>query len=315
MGIDRIIRKIDFWQQKHGFISFPYAVIKKYGDDNGGYHSALLTYYGFLSLFPLLLVTTTLIQLLFHGNTEVKHEVAVAVGHFFPLLGSQLESNIHGMKSVGIGLTIGLLFTLYGARGAADALRFGLDSIWQVPKKERAGFPKNVLHSFIIMLYAGAGFIATLAVSSFTATLGHATWVKVVLNLTGFLVTFGVILGIFSIAILRKVTVKFMMVGAAIAAAAIQLLLTFGGLILAHQLQNLGDLYGTFAIVLGLLFWIYLIAQIVLYAAEIDTVRYYKLWPRSINDKQRTDADRHAYKLYLKTEERAEKNDDTHVTL
>jgi YihY family inner membrane protein len=302
MGIDRIVKKIDLWQQKHGFISFPYAVIKKYGNDNGSYQAALLTYYGFLSLFPLLLVTATLIQLLFHGNIEVKHEVATAVGHFFPLLGSQLESNIHGMKSTGIGLAIGLLFTLYGARGAADALRFGLDNIWQVPKKERAGFPKSVLHSFIIMLYAGAGFIATLAVSSFTATLGHATWVKIVLNLAGFLVTFGVILGIFSVAILRKVSVKFMMVGAAIAAAAIQLLLTFGGLVLAHQLQNLGDLYGTFAIVLGLLFWIYLIAQIVLYAAEIDTVRYYKLWPRSLNDRQRTDADRYAYKLYLETE-------------
>ena len=302
MGIERIVQSIDRWQQKHGIISFPYAVIKKYGDDNGSYQAALLTYYGFLSLFPLLLVTTTLIQLLFHGNADVKHQVATAVGHFFPLLGSQLETNIHGMKSVGLGLAIGLLFTFYGARGAADALRFGLDNIWQVPKKDRAGFPKNVLHSGIIMLYAGAGFIATLAVSSFTATLGHATWVKIVLNVAGFAVTFGVMLGIYSIAIVRKVSIKFMMVGAAIGAAAIQLLLTFGGLVLAHQLHNLGDLYGTFAVVLGLLFWIYLLAQVVLYAAEIDTVRYFRLWPRSLSGKLRTDADRHAYKLYAKTE-------------
>src|SRR6185503_15049163 len=143
MGIDRIVQSIDRWQQKHHIISFPYAVIKKYGDDNGGYQSALLTYYGFLSMFPLLLVTTTLIQLLFHGNATVKHEVATAVGHFFPLLGSQLESNIHGMKSVGVGLVVGILFTVYGARGAADALRYGLDNIWQVPKRDRAGFPKS----------------------------------------------------------------------------------------------------------------------------------------------------------------------------
>jgi len=310
MGINRILHTIDRWQQKHGFISFPYAVIKKYGDDNGGYQAALLTYYGFLSLFPLLLVVTTLIQLLFHGNAAIKHEVATAVGHFFPLLGTQVESSIHGMKSVGIGLAIGLLFTFYGARGAADALRFGLDNIWQVPKKDRAGFPKNQLHSFIIMLYAGAGFLATLAVSSFTASLGHATWVKIVLNIAGFGVSFGVLLGIFSIAIVRKVSVKFMMVGAAVGAAAIQLLLTFGGLILTHQLKNLGDLYGTFAIVLGLLFWIYLLAQILLYAAEIDTVRYFKLWPRSFSGGDRqTKADKRAYTLYAKTETYIEPED------
>ncbi len=303
MGFTRIVQTVDRWHQKHGFISFPYAVIKKYSDDSGGYQAALLTYYGFLSMFPLLLVVTTLIQLLFHGNATIKHEVATAVGHFFPLLGSQLESNIHGMRSVGVGLAIGLLFTIYGARGAADAVRFTLDNMWQVPKRERAGFPKNVLHSSLIMLYAAAGFAATVAVSSFTASLGHATWVKVLLNVAGFGVSFGVLLGIFSVAVLRKVSIKFMMVGAAVGAAAIQLLLTFGGLLLAHQLKNLGDLYGTFAIVLGLLFWLYLLAQIVLYAAEIDTVRHFKLWPRSLSGALRTDADRRAYTLYAKTEQ------------
>lgn len=302
MSIDHIVQNIDRWQQKHRIVSFPYAVIKKYGDDNGGYQAALLTYYGFLSLFPLLLVVTTLIQLLFHGNTEVKHQVATAVSHFFPLLGSQLESNIHGMKSVGVGLTIGLLFTIYGARGAADALRFGLDNIWLVPKRDRAGFPKNIAHSFLIMLYAAAGFIATIAVSSFTAALGHATWVKIVLNLAGFAVTFGVLLGIYRVAIVHKVSLKFMMVGAAISAAAVQLLLTFGGLLLSRQLHNLGDLYGTFAIVLGLLFWMYLLAQIILYAAEIDTVRHFDLWPRSLSGTIRTESDERADQLYLQTE-------------
>lgn len=80
-----------------------------------------------------------------------------------------------------------------------------------------------------------------------------------------------------------------------------QLLLTFGGILVRHQLKSLGSLYGTFAIVLGLLFWLYLLAQVLVYAIEIDTVRTLRLWPRSITPELKTDGDRRAYALYAKS--------------
>ena len=89
-----------------------------------------------------------------------------------------------------------------------------------------------------------------------------------------------------------------MLVGSTFAAAAIQILLTFGSILVAHQLKNLSALYGTFAIVLGLLFWIYLLAQVIVYSVEIDSVRHLKLWPRGLQGDKPTKADMAAYELY-----------------
>ena len=89
-----------------------------------------------------------------------------------------------------------------------------------------------------------------------------------------------------------------MLPGSVFAALTIQLLLTFGSLLVAHQLKGLNSLYGTFAVVLGLLFWLYLIAQVIVYAAQIDSVRHLKLWPRSLQANKPTEADKRAYELY-----------------
>jgi YihY family inner membrane protein len=296
--IEATIRKLDLLQQRHPALGLPFAVLKKYGDDSGGYQAALITYYGFLAVFPLLLVMLTVLQIFFHDDASIKHQVASGVSHFFPGIGSLLEENVHSLRRSGIGLAIGLLLTLYGARGVADVLRHTLNNIWQVPRMRRAGFPQGLYRSLLIMVASAFGFAATVAVSSFSALLGHATWVKMVANLAGFGVLFGILLIMFITATARRVPRKDMMLGTGLAAAIIQLLLTFGSVLLAHQFKNFDSLYGTFAAVLGMLFWIYLLAQVVVYAAEIDSVRHLKLWPRAIQTEHPTPADLQAYELY-----------------
>jgi YihY family inner membrane protein len=307
MSIDPIVKKIDGWQQRCKPVAFLYAVVKKYGEDNGGYQAALLTYYGFLSLFPLLLVLVTVLQLWFHNNPAVQAEVGTSVGHFFPLLGQQLEKQIHSMRGAGAGLAIGLLITVYGARGAADAFRFALDNMWQVPKNKRAGFPKNIVRSLAIIAATIAGFAATAVVSAFTAQLGHSVYTKILANVLGFLILTFVLGYAYRIATSGRIRYRFMLLGASIAAFIMQLLLSFGSVLLARELQRLDGVYGTFAIVLGLFFWMYLLAQVVIYAAEVDTVRHFHLWPRSLSGKLRTDADKHAYRLYAQSEKYIEK--------
>ncbi|MGF7229531.1 MAG: YihY/virulence factor BrkB family protein [Candidatus Saccharibacteria bacterium] len=298
MQITNIVDTLDRFQQRHPFVGLPYAIIKKFGDDDGGYQAALITYYGFLSIFPLLLVILTVIQLVFHNNPHVRDEVSQSIGHFFPGIGSALQSSVHTKGGTGVGLAIGLLVTIYGSRGVADVLRHTINDIWQVPRMRRTGFPKGMLQSLLIMAAATIGFAATVAVSSFSAVLGHAQWVKIAANVIGFAVLFGVLLFVFRTASSRKVPYKDMLLGTGSAAAIIQFLLTFGSVLIARQLKNFDTLYGTFAIVLGMLFWIYLLAQVVVYAAEIDSVRHLKLWPRAIQNDKPTPQDLHAYELY-----------------
>lgn len=309
VDINRPAKKLDAWQQRQLPTAFVFAVVKKYGEDNGGYQAALLTYYGFLSLFPLLLVLVTMLRLWFRNDPAVQASVSTSVGHFFPLLGTQLQTQIHGMRSAGVGLIIGILITIYGARGAADAFRFSLDNMWQVPKNKRAGFPNNIIQSLAIMSAGVASFAATIAVSGFTAALGHSLWAKTLANILGFIIlTLG--LGYaFRIATSERIRYRYMMLGASIAAFTIQILLSFGGILLSRELKRLDSIYGTFALVLGLLFWLYVIAQVVVYAAEIDTVRHFRLWPRSSSGHLQTRADRQAYRLYAQSEKYIDKED------
>jgi membrane protein len=294
----KIIQHIDAWQQHHSAPGFTLAITKKYSDDTGGYLAALLTYYGFLSLFPLLLVVVTVLQLWFKNDAHLKNDVTASISNYFPLLGNQLQANVHSMGKTGLGMAVGLLLTIYGARGAADALRYILNNVWQVPKTRRSGFPANMLQSMAILAAVGVGFMATVAVSSFSSALGHAQWVKIAANVAGFLVAAGTMMVVTRQATARHIPTRAMVGGVVMAAALIQLLLTFGGLILSHELKNLNSVYGTFALVLGLLFWLYLMAQIVVLSAEIDSVRHLRLWPRGLQLDKPTRADLHAYKLY-----------------
>ena len=302
MNINKLIDRVDAIQQRHRILAFPFAVIKKYGDDSGGYQAALLTYYGFLSVFPLFLVLITVLQLWFDNNPTVQHEISQSISHFFPMLGEQLQSNVQGISKSGWGLAIGLILTFYGARGVAEAMSYCYNNIWQVPRTRRPGFPKNQLQSLIIMLAMTVGFIASVAVSSFSSSLGRAFWVKVVANILGFMVITGVLMFISRRATARRVPLRYTWLGSCIAGIIIQLLLTFGSLILSNYLKGIDNLYGTFAVVIGMLFWIYLIAQVVIYSVEVDSVRFLRLYPRAINIEKPTKADEEAYEMYAKIE-------------
>ena len=60
---------------------------------------------------------------------------------------------------------IGVLLTFFGARGVANAMQNALNSVWEVPKSDRPGFPWSYLRSFGLILVVGLGEIATSVLS------------------------------------------------------------------------------------------------------------------------------------------------------
>ena len=69
---DRLLRRADKQHQQRAWIAFPYAAMKKFGDDQAGNLAALIAYYGFLSLFPLMMVLVTLLGLLLRNNPSCR---------------------------------------------------------------------------------------------------------------------------------------------------------------------------------------------------------------------------------------------------
>ena len=302
--IQASIYKIDQFQRRNHGLAFIYAVIKKYGDDEAGYQAALLTYYGFLSLFPLLLVLTTVVGVLASSHPHLQNTVINATTSYFPTIGSQLSAHVHGLHKTGLALLVGVLFTLYGARGVADAFRHGVNHIWRVPITDRDGFPKAQLKSITLVLVGGLGLILASISTTIAASVGHGADFRVLSLAVNLFVLFWLFAFLLNITLPNHLTLKNVRSGAATAAVGLMILQLLGRYLLARELKSLDALYSNFALALGLLFWIYLQAQVLYYAIEVTSVHTGAFWPRSLSGKDLTSADKRAYRG-LATKEKA----------
>lgn len=289
---NKTIQKIDNFQRRHAGLGFPYAVIKKYSDDAAGYQAALLTYYGFLSLFPLLLIITTVVTIIPGHSRHLQATIIASTTNYFPMLGTQLAGHVQTIHKTGLALLIGILFTLYGARGVADVFRYGVNHIWQVPHLMRDGFPKSLFKSLGLVVVGGSGFMLASLISGFAATAGHGIIFSVLSLAINIFILFWLFLFLLQVSLPQHVTIKETRAGAAAAAIGLVIVQVAGGYFMTRELKTLDALYSYFAIALGLLFWIYLQAQTIYYAIEITSVKSGRLWPRGIDGGNPTAADR-----------------------
>jgi membrane protein len=279
--LQKTLTSLNAYQQKHRSTAFISAVIKKYGDDEAGRQAALLTYYAFLSLFPLLLLVTTVTNALIGRNTHLETTVINAVTNYFPLLGGQLASHVHKLNASGFALISGILFTLYGTRGLADNFRRMVCKFWLIPDSEREGFPASLFKSLTLIIVGGLLFILASVAAGLVASAGYGLSLKLLSVLLNLLILFGLFLFMLNYSLPRHVKLKDVRLGALTLAISLTMLQLLGTYILGHELKHLDALYSYFAIALGLLFWLYLQAQIVCYSVEIAVVSSKKLWPRS----------------------------------
>ena len=296
--VQKLLATIDNFQQRHTFAAFPYALIKKYGDDDGGYQAALITYYGFLSLFPLLIVSLSIVDLTTRHNSVLRDRLLHSINDYLPIVGNQIQASVHGSGKSGIALIIGLLITLWGSKGIADAIQHAMNHIWQVPRPKRASFPKGPIKSLILVIGGGFGLVGAALLSGIATTVGHSIAFKIISIIISAAVLFVVFLLIFHVSVSGRRTFRDVFAGAIVAAIGFQILQTVGGYLITHQLKNLNGAYGQFGLVLAILFWLYLQAQVLMYAAEVNTVCVLKLWPRSLTNDPMTSADHEALRLY-----------------
>jgi membrane protein len=282
--VDDWLKRLDAWQRSHRWTAVVYAVIKRYGEASVGQQAALLTYYSFLSLFPLLLVVSTLASLLAHSHPALQHDIIKSTTDYFPVLGNQLSAHVSTLHRNGLALVIGLVFTLYGARGVADAFRRGVQHIWGVPDKERLKFPKTIPHSLMIIGVGGLGFILASICTGLAATAGHGLLFRLLPIAVNLFILFWLFTFLLTVCLPSRISIRNVRSGALAAAIGLVILQGAGGYLLKRELKNLDALYSYFALALGLLFWIYLQAQVLYYAVTLAAVKHQKLWPRSLKD-------------------------------
>jgi membrane protein len=290
-----MVRAIDKAQQNHSWLAMGVATWKKFGDDQAGNLAALVAYYAFASLFPLLLVAYTILDLIARASPSVASSLESALKSY-PVIG---HLGGQGLNRAGLALVAGLLLTLYASLGVANAIQNAMNTAWTVPRYQRPGFPKNKLRSLGIIAVVGPGELITIALSTVASGAGHllsGAGGRVAAIAISLLLNIGLFWLAFRFATSKDIRGRDLRLGAILAAVAwqiLQLALSSG---LVHLRSN--SAYGAFGSVLAILAWFYLQAQITLYVVELDVVRARRLWPRSLVPPPLTQADLAAYRAY-----------------
>ncbi len=305
-----LIARIDEYQRRHPWLGFPLAVAKKFGEDRAGHLAALIAYYAFFSLFPLLMVFTAVLAFVLRGNDELQSAILDSALTQFPVIGEQIRTNIGSVAGSGLALGVGIATALWAGMGVTNALQVALNTVWDVPIRRQPNFLIARLRSLAMLGVLGVMTVGAAILSGLGSGEGAiAISLRVVGIIGGILVNLALFLLAFRILTNRKLSWRDVFPGAATAALGWAALQLVGSWYLTNQQRGAEATYGEFAFVIGLLIWLYLGSQLTMYAAEINVVRVERLSPRGLRKEPMTEADRRALRRHARMEERREDED------
>lgn len=168
--IERTIRRVDGFQQRNRPLGFGFGVIKKFGDDRAGSLAALIAYYGFLAVFPLLLLLTTILGFVMDQNSTIKRSVVQSALRDFPIVGEQLGEAINPLRGNAFALTFGLVGLVWGSLGVAQAGQLAMAEVWNIPGVDRPAFATRLLRGFGLLAVLGVGLIATTVLAGLSSS-------------------------------------------------------------------------------------------------------------------------------------------------
>jgi membrane protein len=306
-AFNRSVRRLDRFQQRHRALAFPFAVRQKFAEDQGGYLAASVTYYAFFSIFPLLLVLVTLLGYALQSDPDLQRRVLDSALTDFPVIGPQLEDNVHSLKGSVAALAVGIGVAVWAGTGVALAVENALDHIWGVPIRRRVNPVVARLRALVWIALLGGITILGTVLGSASAIANYAPAVRAAALLISLAINIVVFLAVFRVLTSHRPSWRQVLPGALVAAFAWEVLQTVGGYIVDHQLRHASSTYGVFAIVIGLLSWMYIGATVTLLSAEVNVVHAHKLWPRSfslISEQPLTSGDEDALRQRAGVEER-----------
>jgi YihY family inner membrane protein len=278
-----LLGRVDAVQRGSPWLGIPLAVAKKFGEDQAGYLAALVAYYGFFSLFPLMLVLVTILGFVLRGHPNLQGRIENTVLARIPIIGTQIKSNIHSIHGSGLGLAVGIVFTLLAGLAVIQALQYGMDELWRVPMTNRPNFLISRARAVLALAVFGVAALVSTVVSGLSG--GHgavAAVIGVLLVLASIAINFGILMLAFRLLTVASIGWHDVIPGSIMAALLLGLLQKLGTYYVSHTLKSASQTYGVFALVIGLLTWFYLGAEITFYAAELNTVLARHLWPRAL---------------------------------
>ena len=280
--------RLDEFQRRHPWAAFPLAVVYKFHDDQGIYLAALIAYYGFLSIFPLLLLFTSILGFVLQNDPDLQQRVLDSTLSQFPVIGQQLDDP-QGLRGNGVALVVSAFIALYGALGVAHAIQNAMNATWAVPRYRRPNPFHLRVRSLLLIALVGLATVFTTVLSALAASAAQfgaaeVGWLSALLIIVASVaVNAGMFVVGFRICVAGlSRSLRSLLAGALTAAIFWQGLQVGGTAYVGRVVKGADIAYGAFALVLGLLAWMFLSGIVLVLSAEIDVVRCKRLYPRAL---------------------------------
>jgi membrane protein len=305
------VDRVDAFQRRHSVVGFPLAVLYKFIDDQGNYLAAVVTYYAFVSIFPLLLIASSVLGFLLQGDAALKDEVLTGALSQFPIVGTELGKP-KGLQGSTSAVVFGTITALYGVLGLGQAAQNAVNVVWAVPRNSRFNPVLSRASSLALLVLAG---LTVLAVTVLTSIVSHVDvfgsnvnrglgWL---LTLSSIVLNALVLAAMMRLATTARQSFRSTLPGAIAVALMWQLLQKLGGTYVSRVIARVSDVNAVFAIVLGLLALLYIASVIAVVGLEINVVLARRLYPRALltpftDAVQLTEGDRQAYAGYAQAQ-------------
>jgi membrane protein len=304
-----VTARLDEYQRRHPWAGFPIALAYKYYDDFGPFLAAVLTYYGIVAIFPILLLGSTVLSFVLAGDTALQHKVLLSALHQFPVIGVDLAKP-RRIAGGATGLAVGIAGGLYGGLGIGQAFQYVTNTAWGIPRNSRPDPLRSRFRGLLLLTTAGVAILAStgLSILGGTGVVGaFGVTVKIVVLAVSLAINICAYVFAFRIACAGRLSVRDVAPGAIAAAVIWQVLQSFGIAYVGHVVRHASATNGLFAVVLGLVAFLYLAASAVIICVELNVVRVREMHPRALltpftDNVQLTRGDRRAYTRQAKAQ-------------
>jgi membrane protein len=298
-GVRAKLDRLDFYQQRHPALGVPIAVARKFVEDESINLAAVIAFWAFFSIFPLLLIFVTLLGYVLPPSLQ--GDVLRSAASFFPLLSTDSIGHLSGRWWT---LVVGILSALWSGSFVVIAIQSAFNSVWEIPHAQRPSFGAQMRRGLFALGAIALGLVGSTVISSYVTGAATGTSLGVVARLTGYLIAVALDVGLFIVAFRlltdRDVSTRDVLPGALLSGIVFWLLQQLSSLIIFRYLHNAERIYGNFATVITMLSWFYLQSVVTLVGAQLNVVLKERLHPRRLIPAPVTEADHRAYDAYAK---------------
>jgi membrane protein len=277
---DSTLARFDRWQQEHRASAITVATVKKFQADRSANLAVLLAFWGFFSIFPLMLAAADLLG--WFLPSTVTSDVRQTINGYVPLI----DFSGKGISGSWWALALGLVSALWGATRVTRTARVAFDSVWEVSEAERADLVQQTLGGLKAIALIGVALVFSVLTTGVVSGTGHQLDIGPLVAAGGYAIAVVIDVVVFVIAFRvltsRKVSTRDVLPGALLTGVGFWVLQSLSSVIISRYLENAQKTYGNFATVITILWWFYLTGILILLGAQLNVVLRERIWPRSL---------------------------------